>query len=276
MRRRTTRWIGTGAAVGLLAGGLVLTGPPATADVEVIYDYAEHAADMPTSLLLAQTLVSARSSEHFGPEGRRVRATVVLGGVPDADTDADLHLVFGTLADDGQCVAEDELVVSTFAPSGGATRAADTISLKMDRPTRTLGQGLCTFVSVTPGDSGVPPYDRLDGKVEWHLIVEPAGVISMERIPARTVRPKRWTTVRVRITAVTDASYFRVRGYGKGLKTREVRVPDSVEAGERIVVRLPVKLLVNRKRKLKITATAAAGAFGAHASRQVWIKPRRR
>lgn len=81
--------------------------------------------------------------------------------------------------------------------------------------------------------------------------------------------------MRVKIhNRMSEATGLRVMGHSHGpLKARRVVIDRTIESGERLVVRLPVKLRRDKAAKLRVT-TRPSGAFMARADVQrVQVRP---
>jgi hypothetical protein len=253
---------------------LVVPASPAQADTETYWRFDGPAAGMPATDVPARTIQAASLSVYGGPGGDRVTASVTLGAVPDASSEADLHLVRG-VAEGDQCRPRWELVVptssATIAESGDAVVRIDDPVEANDWETES-----CVQVSLTSADGAATVYDRWDGTFDAQVIGDPGGLVRIKDVHVpETVRPHRWFPVRVELKNVqSDLDGVRLTGEGKDLRAVPTML-GGMESGESVVARLWVRLRVDEARRLRITTTPyGAIAFPNEDTRTVMVRPR--
>ncbi|GAW47720.1 MULTISPECIES: hypothetical protein [unclassified Nocardioides] len=261
-------------AVLLLVAGLLTIGPPAQALVIYTWRFDQRPADLPATTVPAQTLVSASASLHDHGDSAHFQASVELGAVPDATTDATLHLAIGTVDGDA-CRTEWELVVSTLSPSGPAVRDGTSI-----RVASTLldggpfGPARCGSVTLLSPDTDAT-LDRLEGEAATG-IADPGGRATVTQVLERGVTPGHWDRVWVRVRyAGTDADGVVVDGKGDGVRVKPHTDRQPLVDGDERWVPLRVRLVGDRRVRLSVTATPFGNLFRPGARPMtVWLVPR--
>ncbi|HEY0951493.1 hypothetical protein [Nocardioides sp.] len=262
------------AAVLLLVGGLLAVAGPARAEAIVFWRFEQRPAGLPATAEPARTLTSADAQLVVGPDGSRLSARVELGGVPSAETGADLHLRLGTLVDGG-CRTDWELVVPTLEPTGPATRDGTTIQVAVSTPQQDdIGQR-CGSVALLGADGIV--LDRLDDDQAGTAIADPGAQARIERVRDTRVRPWHWSTVWVRVGHHgADADGVRVSGAGRGLRVHPYVVHLDLHDGDAVWAPLEVRLRGARARELHITARPFGNLpFVFPGRREVVLRPTR-
>ena len=262
------------AVVLLLAGGLLAVAGPAQADAVLLWRFEQRPAGLPATGEPAQTLAAADANLGVGPDGSRLDARVELGGVPAADTTADLHLRIGTVTD-GRCRTDWEVVVPTLDPAGPATRDGTTIEVTVSMPQQESIDQRCGSVTLAAADGTV--LDRLDDDQPGLVIADPGAQARIERVRDTRVRPWHWSTVWVRVGHHgADADGVRVIGTGRGLRVHGYTVRLDLRDGDAVWAPLEVRLRGTRARQLTITARPFGNlAFVFPGTREVLLRPTR-
>ncbi|WP_296602002.1 hypothetical protein [Nocardioides sp.] len=260
------------AAVLLLIGVLLLV--PAPADADATLDFDRRPAGLPATTEPAQTLSAADATLGTTSGGSALRAVVQLGGVPGAETAADLHLRIGTPVD-GACRTDWELVVPTLEPTGFATRDGATIRIAASMEGREDLGLRCGSVALVGMDGAV--LDQLDEDESGTVIVDPGSRSRIERVVGTAVRPGRWSTVWVRVRhRGADAVGVRITGRGDGVRARTHTEAVTLRDGGAAWVPLEVRLRGERPRRLTIRAWAVGDiAFAFPGTREVRLRPTR-
>lgn len=240
----------------LLAGGLA-SAPPAAADQGEWWEYDVHAAGMPTTTDPARTLVSASVMRYY--EGQvtdaEVSATVELAAEPDASTDSTLHLLFGVTSDAG-CEPRWEFSLPTHDPGTAGARSGTTVTFEQPVPPEDVEQWTCSYVELVEPGAPAVVHDRLDGRFEAMIIIDPApGIVMWPRDDGR-VPVGRWSALRLRIFLRSDATRVVIDARAR---KPGVRVRPIVLLGEELddkLAWLPVRLGVREPRTLRVRARA--------------------
>lgn len=256
MGSRTRRTLLAALAAAPLVLGLT-PAPPAAADMAEQWDYEAHVAGMPSTSDPARTLVSASATRYYGGliTDAEVRATVELGAEPDAMTDSTLHLLFGVSSPDG-CEPRWEFSLPTYDPGSAGTRSGTTVSFQSPAPADDGERWTCSYVELLGPGVPATAYDRLDGHYETTIIIDPGvGVVVWPRDDGR-VSVGRWSALRLRLFARSDAARVVVDGWGTkpGVRVRPVVL--GVEELDNKLVWLPVRLGVAKARTLVVRARA--------------------
>lgn len=230
-------------------------------------------AGMPTSGSPARQLARARVTQDLVRD--RVRATVVLRGVPTTATNAQLHVEFGWVQDNA-CQGDMGFTTATAsALSPGFTRSGETITF--DKAVNEAGyeDWNCAVVALTvPGTTTT--YDALIGELtdvlaRPRLRISEVRLLRKEPTKVRLVR-NVWTVLEVeaRNAGRVDATDVTVKGRGKGLRVKGARL-GRVHADGTGIARIKVKLTRKRATRLKLIVRGS----GARATRKVRVVSRK-
>lgn len=247
---------------------------PAHGDTILVWRFEQRPAGLPATSEPAQTLAAARADLTIDSDGSTLRASVELGGVPVAETGADLHLRIGTPVD-GACRTGWEVVVPTFEPSGPASRQGAAIEFAMvmgpDFDTGTH----CASVSLTAADGSV--LDQLDDAEEMLVIADTGARARIERVTGTRVHRGHWSTVWVRVGHHgAEAEGVQVTGVGRGVRVRAYTAHLTLHQGDEVWAPLQVRVRGERARELKISARPFGQiAFAFPGTRQIVLRPGR-
>lgn len=275
--RRLLALLSVGTMLPLAASLLVPVGPAAALSVVAapLVD-ARHGnltvrpAGMPTSSVPARQLASAKVTQDLVKD--RVRATVVLRGIPTTATNAQVHVEFGN-AVDNSCHGDVGLSSPTHSGlSSGFTREGRTITLSKAVSEAGYMDWDCAFVAITdPGAQTT--YDAVVGGLT-NVMARPrlkVATVQLLRKNVRTVKLVRnvWTVLEVRVKNPSRVATTKVvlRGSGKGLRVKTVRI-GKIYDDSSALARLRVKLTRKKATTLKLKVV---GSGGAEATRKVGV-----
>lgn len=260
------------ACLAAAAAGLVVVPPVSTASASsgVNWTYDTRPAGQPTTSDPAQTLTSATSSYGMGDVAVwGFSATIDLGATPTAETDARVHLVFGTATDSG-CEPTWDHAWSTFAPTAGATRTDNQISVNMELSDDAPDSWSCGYVQVTDvTDQTV--LDQLDGQSAPY---ESSPPLRFENSQRARLPVGRWSVVRLHLQ-IHDLDRLVIIGWGDDVKARKVVLGVEDLPDGRLTVRLPVKLLTHHRTRMGVQARSLSDGHGLpRVNAPVEIRPR--
>lgn len=257
----------------VLLAGLLVNAAPASAG-EIRGFLLERADGMPTTSEPALTITHADLDLTLSSTDR-LHAVVRLGAEPTEATDADLNLHLGRF-ESGSCTVEWSDQFSTYAPGEAAVREGD--RLTVDRVIEDgAGPWDCASVSLTDPEDGEIVHDRYDGEVSSIAYFDALGLARITDVHHRRLEVGEWSFVRVEIrNRGYELTKLRVGGHGDGLLVGRVRVGGIIDHGERLVVKLPVKLRDDRAADLRVTTRPYGDLYIAQRDRvRVTVRPAR-
>lgn len=259
----------------VLASTALLLPSPARADLTTFLTFERPAGSAPSGAP-AQTLLSAKADVTQGVVDR-VSVSVELAAEPTPETDASALVGFGTL-EDGSCSVYWSETFSTFDPHDAAVREGTRISLEQAvlEHDHFPDSVTCAVVQLrTPYPQPPQVLDQLHGRVSGTVVGDPGGLARILDVTHRRLPVGRWSHVDVEVANKgADLWSLRVTGSGRGLRVREAVVEGPILTGERLVVRVPVRLRRDRAASLELVTHPVAG-FDERDVEVVRVRPRR-
>lgn len=274
MRRRGRAALLMGVVALVAAGVPVAVAGPASATLIDSWTFDQRPADLPATDDPARALESASGTVSYGPDGE-VDVQVTLGGVPDEQDTATLHLALGTPDGTGGCVPGWETSVPTWDPADGSTGGSADVDV-----TGTFALGVtwtCGEVWLSSAD-GAETYDRLAGGVSGHLIADPGARLRLGSVSGTRVRPHRWQTLHLRVRSFgSPIDGVRVRGRGHDVRVRRSHIATPLEDRESTRIAVRVRLDASHRRRVQLEVTPYGYlAFPHPTTKLVWLRPVRR
>lgn len=270
-----------GGRAGLLAGALALvatglagvTPAPASATVIQQWTFDQRADGFPTTTELARSVESADGWVYYDMDGY-VDVRVRLGAVPDEASAAVAHAAFGSLDETGACVTAWEATAPTWDPEADPSQASQEVDLTGGfAPDGTTWN--CGVVWLTSSD-GLETYDRLEGRDPGYVIADPARPrVHVTKVTGTHVRVHRWQKLHVRLVyrGGGAADVVAVRGHGRDVRVRKVRVRRTLENGNPVWVTVRVRLDAPHPRQLELRVRTHGDWAETSVSTRVRLRP---
>lgn len=264
---------------GLLLASLLAVAPAADAE-SYRYRFDHRPDGLPATEEPAQTLVSAAADIRTATDST-LDAGVVLGAEPTVATDALLRLALGEVRD-GTCHETWAVEVSTFEPTGIASRTGTTISLEADDVQDVRAGVWCGSVSVLSADGSRTVLDRLEEPSEDEMVVDDTGGAgTVLKVRNQRVEPGRWATLWMLVDYEgDDAQGYSV--YGRPdrddigfVEAKSSQFRSELVWGSRTWVPVQVRLTGKKPRRIELYARPYVAGWSSSVTKVVTIRPTR-